>query len=866
MTPERDPEDPSAPHPGFAAMVPCEQLADVVEALPDAVVVRDGTSRLMFANSLYRALYPEFESSLVEGSTLEENLRSAIGAGLFPQAAGREEAWIAERLQEFYAAGPMREICLPDGRWLRQIDIKTAQGLHVGLRLDITERRAQYAWLEAANEALNASLAARDAAEKRVSNIIDGAGVGTWEWSVDTGENIVNARWAEMLGYDIAELQPLTIDVWHRLMHPDDWERAAATLDRVFGREVPQFDCELRLHHKAGHWVWVHSRGRVVTWAADGSAAMMAGVDLDITDRKSLEKALHAERDLLARLAETSISGIIAFNDGGEIVFANKEAERILALDEARICGRTYDDPRFRVEAIDGGVFLPEEMPYALVKQTGKPVRDIRQAIVWPDGQRRILSSNAAPLGMVGADAQVVCTFTDITAQILAEQALKDAARDAGHMANHDALTGLPNRWRFQELLGLALSASVENHGCTALIFLDLDNFKNINDSLGHDKGDMLLRQVAGRLISVLRQTDTLARLGGDEFIVLLPGSDRQDALQVTHRLLEVMKHPFDLAGQTVFLTSSFGITVAPEDGTAEAELIKNADIAMYRAKATGRNQYAVFNADLREHISRNSRIIQAMQRGLREHRFRLVLQPQFSLDGTMRMIGAEALLRWKDPDLGEISPAEFIPLAEDVGLARTIDLHVVELLSNLLRRCRKAGLRVPVSFNLSAGSFRGKRFAEVLLGEFARLGIAPSEVHVEITETALMAHTETTRENIARLHAAGIYTSLDDFGTGYSSLSALQRLRLNELKIDQSFVSSLFQDIDGSSAIVKAILVMAQALDMNTIAEGVETVAQLDWLRNHGCNAAQGYLLGLPQEIDDFTAAACADKVTRIS
>ena len=407
------------------------RLENAVEALPDGMAVFDDETRLVTANGAYRRLYPALAPAMDPGTPLEEILRHGARGGAIPEARGREEDWIAEQLAAFHATERIREFEHADGTWLRALDIDTSDGGRVAVRIDITERRRHYAALESANDELTRSLAARDLAEEHLARVIEGAQVGTWEWTLATRENVINDRWAGMLGYTVAELAPLTIDVWRELMHPDDLASVDSVLGPVLAGAEDDFEYELRLRHKAGHWVWVQSRGRVVRRARDGAPEVMAGVHLDITDRKQLEVTVQRERDYLARLMETSISGITALDAEGRIIFANAEAEGILGLSPSELMGQRFDDPDWKIEAIGGGAFPEQELPFLRATRSGQPVRDIRHAITWPDGRWRALSVNAAPITQPGMQARVVCSITDITERLETEAKLREAAERA---------------------------------------------------------------------------------------------------------------------------------------------------------------------------------------------------------------------------------------------------------------------------------------------------------------------------------------------------------------------------------------------------------------------------------------------------
>ncbi len=439
-----------------------------------------------------------------------------------------------------------------------------------------------------------------------------------------------------------------------------------------------------------------------------------------------------------------------------------------------------------------------------------------------------------------------VAVFSDITQ-------IKDSQRKAEFLAAHDALTGLPNRNLFHDRLRHALAQARRNNSRLALMFIDLDNFKTINDTLGHDVGDELLKQVATRLRDAIRDVDTVARLGGDEFTAIISECTAELANQVAARIIDDLAAAYTIREHSLYISASIGIAFYPEDGVDSAELIKAADAAMYRAKEQGRNRVEFFVPDLRVRLLKRAMLESALRAALRHNRLRLVFQPKIALREGHPVVGAEALLRWRDPELGDVSPAEFIPAAEASGLILEIGRETHRLLLHRLVEWRALGLSVPpVALNVSPRCIREASFAEQLVAEIAAAGLPSNCVQVEITEGALLENSDNVVANLEKLATAGIGISIDDFGTGYSSLSYLKRLPLTELKIDKSFVDGLGQDKE-DEAIARAVLALAHALDLKTVAEGVETVAQLDWLTQMGCDIAQGYYFARPLEADDF-------------
>ena len=439
-----------------------------------------------------------------------------------------------------------------------------------------------------------------------------------------------------------------------------------------------------------------------------------------------------------------------------------------------------------------------------------------------------------------------VAVFSDITD-------LKDSQRKVEFLATHDTLTNLPNRNLFQDRIDHAIAQARRHQTSLALLFIDLDNFKSINDTQGHHAGDELLLEAAARLRSVVRDVDTVARIGGDEFTVILTECSVEDAEIISVRILNEMNRHFLIQGRKVFVSASIGAAFYPQDADDSSGLIKAADTAMYRAKEDGRNRLQLFRPEHRTHILKQAAIESALYEAIQNKSLYLVYQPKFDAADTSRVVGAEALLRWKDKTLGQVSPSEFIPVAEKSSQILDLAKLVEQMLVKQLFNWKHDGIYCPpVAMNVSAQSIRDKGFSDRLQALLKDNLLSPSSILVEITEGSLMTKEGEEAEGLLLLHKQGIKLSVDDFGTGYSSLSYLKRLPLTELKIDKTFVDGLGTD-ENDEAIAKAILGMAKALGLRTVAEGVETKEQLAWLQHHGCDQIQGYLLSKPISADEF-------------
>jgi diguanylate cyclase (GGDEF)-like protein/PAS domain S-box-containing protein len=419
-------------------------------------------------------------------------------------------------------------------------------------------------------------------------------------------------------------------------------------------------------------------------------------------------------------------------------------------------------------------------------------------------------------------------------------------------LALFDQLTGLPNRAQLQDRFKFALQLAQRGGGAMALMFLDLDHFKNINDTLGHSIGDQLLIEVAKRLKAVLREEDTLSRLGGDEFILLLPDTNQEGARQVALKLIANVAQSCQIEQYELVNTVSIGIAMYPQDGHDFETLSKNADTAMYRVKRAARNDFCFFTQEMQANSARSLQLVNALRHALARNELSLAYQPMVTIQDA-RVIGAEALLRWHQPELGPISPAEFIALAEESGQILEIGEWVLRSAVAQLGRWLQSGLPPMImAVNLSAVQFRHPNLLEMVTRILDEAGVPHSALELELTEATAMDNPDTAIAIMNRLHEHGIRMSIDDFGTGYSSLSHLKKFKVSKLKIDQSFVSDIINDSD-DKAIVKAIINMARSLGLKTIAEGVETVSQLDWLRLQGCDEVQGYFFSQPLSADAF-------------
>ena len=455
---------------------------------------------------------------------------------------------------------------------------------------------------------------------------------------------------------------------------------------------------------------------------------------------------------------------------------------------------------------------------------------------------------NAPLVDASGAVIGFASLVQDVTERLNTERTIH-------YMAHHDALTGLPNRRLMQDRLHQAIMAARRKQRHVAVLFLDLDRFKVVNDSLGHDTGDFILKDIARRLVSCVREVDTVSREGGDEFVVILPDLERpESARTVADKILKEIARPVEIAGHEIHITPSIGISHYPNDATDVQQLLKQADSAMYQAKDAGRATVRFFTSDLNFLLAKRLEIESRLRKAIENEEFFLRYQPQVDLE-TSRISGMEALLRWNDPHKGEVGPNDFIPVAEELGLIVPIGEWVFRTACKQLRRWELEGVAPDtLSINISPRQFMSRRLVGTLMSIVRETGADPKRIELEITETMIMRNIDQSVETLTQLRAAGMHVAVDDFGVGYSSLNQLTRLPASSMKIDRSFIANLPGDLP-SGSITEAIIAMAKRLKLRVIAEGVENVAQLEFLRANHCEAFQGYYFSRPVTATEATA-----------
>ena len=666
-----------------------------------------------------------------------------------------------------------------------------------------------------------------------------------WDWEIGTDQLWWSEGMHMAFGYTADEFDS-GIAAWTTHIHPDDRQRVEDSLNAACQSRQEQWEDEYRFRRKNGSYAQVTDRGMFLRDEA-GVATRLIGAMVDVTHQKEAEaerQRAEARNRVQASLLDKAHDGISATGTDGLITYWNKGAEHMFGWSAAEAMGQD----KARLVMVDQQAF---HQAYASVLVDGKWSGELGKR--HKDGRVFPVESHLTLMFDDRGDPHAVLEIeTDITRR-------KEAEREIEDLAFFDPLTSLPNRRLLLERLRHALAASRRSARHGALLFLDLDNFKTLNDTLGHDRGDLLLQQVARRLRQqVPRASDTVARHGGDEFVIVLEDlSDTSTegaahAELVAEKILASFKEPFRLEDHLHHTSPSIGIALFDQHIGNVDELLKRADLAMYQAKGAGRNTIRFFDPEMQTVISARVALEADLRDGLQRDEFCLHYQRQTDVSG--RAIGAEALIRWYQPQRRWVAPAKFIPLAEETGLILSIGKWVLETACRqLVAWSRLPGLaHLTVAVNVSALQFRQAGFVEQVLEVLDATGADPQRLKLELTESLLVADVERTVDKMNALKARGIGFSLDDFGTGYSSLAYLKRLPLGQLKIDRSFVRDVLTD-PNDAAIARTILGLGHTLGLDVIAEGVETASQRDFLAQNGCQSYQGYLFSRPVPAEKF-------------
>jgi diguanylate cyclase (GGDEF)-like protein/PAS domain S-box-containing protein len=752
-------------------------------------------------------MYPH-TGKIEKGARFEDGLRESVAKKLHSAPPGNEEAWIAERLAQHARKHSSFEQQMSDGRWIRVEERRTRDGGSIGIRIDITELKQR---------------------EASFRLLFEGNPIPMWVYDQDSLRFVaVNDAAIEHYGYTREQFLIMTLLDIRPAEDHDEVRRVAGVT-----RPADYRSGRTWRHKKAdGTLIDVAVFSRVFTY--EGRRAAIGAI-FDVTERKRAEDEIRRTREFLNTVVE-NVPALLTVKEPREqrYVLINRQAEEFFGVSREQLIGKTAHE------------VFPEEMADLMAARDREVLRSGVPMLVEDNlvqtrsmGQRLVTSKRLAV--RVGDEAQYLLTvIEDVTERKRAEERI-------AHLAHHDALTDLPNRAAFTDCLSATLDKAASDNGSFALLCIDFDRFKEVNDVFGHSAGDALLREVSRRLQDAAEGA-FLARLGGDEFTVIAAqGAQPATAAALAERLSAAVDDDLDILGHRLRIGLSIGVAIYPTDGRDMATLMANADAALYRAKADGRGTIRFFEAEMDERLRERRALQHDLRTAIENGELSLHYQPQARIDGSV--IGFEALVRWHHPWHGFVPPGTFIPLAEENGLVMAIGEWV------LREACREAaswprGLQIAV--NLSPVQFRHGDLAALVHSVLLETGLSPSRLELEITEGVLIGDFSRAVSILRRLKALGVRIAMDDFGAGYSSLSYLQSFPFDTIKIDRAFISNVDCNPQ-SAAIVRAVIGLARGLSVPVVAEGVETRDQLAFLARESCDQVQGFLMGRPAPIDSY-------------
>ncbi|MBS0299266.1 MAG: EAL domain-containing protein [Proteobacteria bacterium] len=705
--------------------------------------------------------------------------------------------------------------------------------------------------------------------EERFSLAMRGANDGLWDWNLETDEVYYSPRWKSMLGYEESELEN-NLNTWASLVNPGDKPVALEKVQDYLDGRKDSFEVEMRMHHKDGHEVFVLSRALLVTRGSDGKPVRLIGTHVDITERKKAEAYDSKQAGILEMIAigrpAAEIYDAIALMyesrhpgmrcsmlelsgnkllHGGAPSLPQEYCEAVHGLENGPSVGScgtsTFTGQRVLVENIE------TDPKWAKIKQFALP-HGMR--CCWSEP---IKNSSGKVLGAFGMyynhpalpdekELKDLISAARLTGIVMERDQAQKRIRT---LAYTDELTGLASRAYFIQHTE-EITKSSHRHGHRfGVLYIDLDDFKCVNDSLGHDAGDLLLKTIAQRLLTTCRETDFIARLGGDEFCILIEEVEADYAANVAKRCLEAISQPIEIYSRKLTPACSIGIAYYPDDGENLSALLKAGDISLYTAKENGKNQYAFYKAELTHKAEYRFQIEQNLREAIEKQQLSLVYQPQVNINSG-EIFGVEALSRWHHPQLGQVAPNEFVAIAERIGMIKPLTEWVLRTACNQLVAWKKAGFQqLRMAVNISPSLFLDNGFVLLVKRIINEVGIVPAELELEVTEGIV----QTDPRNLTifqDLKDLGVLLSIDDFGTGYSSFASLKHLQADYLKIDKYFVDDMLTD-KKTLTLVSSMIEMGQKLGYGIIAEGVETLEQLDILKSLNCEIVQGYLFGKP-------------------
>jgi len=791
---------------------------ELLNAAPDAIVIFDRSGEIVLVNVQTEKLFGYHRKELIG-----QPAKMLVSLSSRAQNSKQHSEFGTAPTEQIFASVELFGLRKDGSEFpaeVRLSPVDTKQGILVSSAIrDLSDRRRTEEDL------------------RRLASIVsssDDAIIGKTLDGIITSWNLGAER---MYGYSAAEAIGKPVSILVPIGRPDEIPQILKRLKR--GETVQHF--ETVRTRKDGKEIQIELTVSPIRDALENVVGAST-IGRDISVRKAAEKHLVQMEARYRGLLEAAPDAIIIVDEAGKIVLLNLQAEKQFGYDRNELLGQKIKN------------IIPEGFAERLATDDLRSAEDARAQQIGmgieltarrKDGSEFPIEIMLSPLESAEG--------TLITAAIRNVSVARDMSLQLTHYAQHDPLTGLPNRMLVNDRVNQAIVLASRHAKKVAVLFLDLDGFKHVNDSLGHPIGDKLLQSVARRLVASVRDSDTVSRQGGDEFIVLLSEVGRpEDAAVTARRMLQSVGDPHPIDQHDLHITASIGVSVYPDDGLDAETLIKNADTAMYQAKENGRQSYQFFEPAMNHRAVERQSIEESLRRALEREEFALHYQPKVNLR-TGRITGAEALLRWTHPIRGKVSPAQFIPVAEECGLILPIGNWVLREACQQARAWVNAGLSpTTMAVNISAVEFRNDHFLEGVFAILDDTGLDPRFLEMELTESVLMKHADFAASVLKTLRASGVQVAVDDFGTGYSSLSYLSRFPIDSLKIDQSFVRQITCTPE-EATIVTAIIGMARSLKLRVVAEGVETPEELAFLQAHQCDEAQGYYFSRPVAAEQF-------------
>ena len=670
---------------------------------------------------------------------------------------------------------------------------------------------------------------------ERLQLALEASQEALWDWSLNQTEDVFfSEAYCNILGFSQAEFGH-NQQAWQNRLLPEERERIYRNVMRFIAEGKGHYDSTYRMLHRDNSQRWIHSRGALIK-NTQGQPVRFIGIARDITQQRATEERLKQAMAVF----ECTHEGVLITDHTNTIVHINPAFSHITGYSENDVLGQP---PRMFKSGRHSSEFY-QSMWKTLDSQdqwSGEIWNRRKNGEILPQYQtiRLIRDEN-------GFVSHNVAIFTDISI-------LKDSQSELNYLSLYDPLTGLANRSHLYERLKTSLRTAIEAKRDHVVFLIDLDHFKNINESLGHSLGDQLLQAVAQRIAKNITNQCILARIGGDEFVVICESAHTpSEAAVMAQKIIAVSKEPFMLNNNELFISASVGICLFPKAGNSVEDIMRNADSALTKAKASGRETFAFYSSELTAQAFQRIRIASELRYALENEGLLVYYQPIYAMD-TKKLVGCEALVRWNHAERGLIAPNDFIPIAEENGLIRLIDEWVLHHACRQMQKWLSAGVDLKfIAVNISSRSLSKDSLAQQVANTLRDTQLAPEQLELEVTESAIMEDPESADIVLRQLREMGVRIAVDDFGTGYSSLARLRSLTLDKLKIDQSFISNLL-DAKEDQAIVCAILALGASIGVEVQAEGIETAEQLEFLQTHNCPLGQGYFFGRPMPTADF-------------